>query len=260
MLLFILSITLTSTFGTVLFGLSIGLVWCAAFFDTFNVAKMDEYERRAHPDDWLWNTVDTGKYPANAGQQRMAGIVCIVLGAWLLLEQIPRLLNGIGINVWGIVGFVERYLPPVALALALIWLGLRFLSGRGFGGGSDPYRPVAPSQTDRTPPTAPPSIPRPQSPTYKAAAQRMADAAAKAAQSAMPKAAQPQAADRRPSLVMDGAQYAVPKVPVRPELVLEDTAPTDAPAAPQATEAAPLSDAEAVQPDAAQPQQPEMPQ
>lgn len=264
-----LSIALTSMFGTVLFPMLIVIVWFAAFFDTFNIARRDEAARRAQPDDWLWNSVDWGGRLANPSQQRVLGIVCLILGAWLLLEQLPRLLNNLGIDVYGIVNFIERYVPSVALALALIWLGMRFLSGRG-AGRQAPYRPVAPPPPPKeddprfhapVPGPIPTKIPRPQPrastvvppnatvrpmaaptarPVTAAAPAAPADPAAAGRAGASAAAGQASAtaakAATTPSLELTGAQDpAAPKAPVTPQLVLETEAPatSETPAAQQ---------------------------
>lgn len=144
---FILCATLISTFGTVLFSMLALLVWCAAFFDTFHVASRDAAARREAPDDWLWNADVCKNAAVNPNQHRVIGVVCIVLGAWLCLEQLPRILEQFGIECSGLFQMIESYLPPLALAFALIWLGLRFIRGPRPSDAPDAYRPVTPGKT-----------------------------------------------------------------------------------------------------------------
>lgn len=127
--LFGLEIVLLSTFGSALFSMMMLVTWCAAFFDTFHLARMDAAARADDPDEWLWNAFgDIGFAP---GRNVALGAVCIVLGAWLCLEQLPRLLGEFGLRVYWLTAMIERYLPPLFLAAVLIWLGLRLVMGDG---------------------------------------------------------------------------------------------------------------------------------
>ena len=124
-----LTVTLISTFGGVLFPMLLAVMWAAAFFDSFNVARLTEAERQAKPDDWLWNDIDLGQKKWNISHQRVLGIACIVLGAWLCLDQMPPFLSEMGVDLGGITWILRRYIPSIVLALALIWFGFRFIAG-----------------------------------------------------------------------------------------------------------------------------------
>lgn len=124
-----LTVTLISTFGGVLFPMLLAVLWAAAFFDTFNVAHRTEEERREKPDDWVWNDIDLGQKKWNISHQRVIGIACIVLGAWLCLDQMPPFLSEMGVDLGGITWILRRYVPSIVLALALIWFGFRFIVG-----------------------------------------------------------------------------------------------------------------------------------
>ena len=124
----ILLVTLVATFSTVLFPLMIGVLWAAAFFDTFHLAALTEEQRRARPDDWIWNSLDR-ENTWNMSHHKALGIGCIVLGLWLCLDQMPAFLSELGFEFGGITWVLRRYIPSVALALALIWFGFRFIAG-----------------------------------------------------------------------------------------------------------------------------------
>ena len=93
------------------------------------MARLTEAERQAKPDDWLWNDIDLGQKKWNISHQRVLGIACIVLGAWLCLDQMPPFLSEMGVDLGGITWILRRYVPSIVLALALIWFGFRFIAG-----------------------------------------------------------------------------------------------------------------------------------
>ena len=124
-----LMITLIATFGGVLFPMLLAVLWAAAFFDSFNVAHLSVEERQEKPDDWLWNDIELGGKKWNVSHHRVIGIVCIVLGAWLCLDQMPAFLSEMGVDLGGITWILRRYVPSIVLALALIWFGFRFIAG-----------------------------------------------------------------------------------------------------------------------------------
>ena len=144
MLLFSITIQLTSTFGFVLFSLLLPIEWFAAFFDTFRLARILPPYRSEKPDDWIWN-LDAGVCRERPrGRSSAIGLGLMALGVWLLLERLIDLLGEIfpGLSravldvLWGL---LHRYLPAAVLAIALIWLGLRFIAG-----------PADRSRTDRS--------------------------------------------------------------------------------------------------------------
>lgn len=128
MLTLALLVTLVSTFSTVLFPLLVAVLWCVTFFDTFHVAAYTEEQRRTKPDEWLWNTPE-GESICKVSHYKAVGIGCIVLGAWLCLDQLPGFLGQLGFDFGGITWVLRRYIPSVVLALALIWMGFRFIAG-----------------------------------------------------------------------------------------------------------------------------------
>lgn len=142
MAIFMLSITLISTFSGVMFPLLTVVIWFASFFDSFNVAQYTPEEREAHPDDWLWNQIEVGQNKWNVSHQRVIGVVCIVLGAWLCLDQMPPFLSEMGVDLGGITWILRRYVPSIALALALIWFGFRFVVGPRQRDNSATWQPV----------------------------------------------------------------------------------------------------------------------
>ena len=135
-------ITLIATFGGVMFPMLLVVVWFAAFFDSFNVSARTEEERLAQPDDWLWNQIDLGQQKRNINQHRVIGVVCIVLGAWLCLDQMPPFLSSLGVDLGGITWVLRRYIPSIVLALALIWFGFRFIAGPKKQDNSATWQPV----------------------------------------------------------------------------------------------------------------------
>ncbi len=140
-----LLITMISTYGSVLFPMMLVVVWFAAFFDAFHVAAYTPEQRGERPDDWLWNTMNV-EWNWNVSHYKALGVACIVLGAWLCLDQLPAFLSELGFNFGGITWTLRRYLPPVVLALALIWLGLRFIVGPRRVDTSATWQPEAPQE------------------------------------------------------------------------------------------------------------------
>ena len=134
MLLFSATIQLTSTFGFVIFSMLLAIEWFAAFFDTFRLARILPPYRAEKPDDWIWD-LDVGTCrECPRGRNTGIGLALMVLGGWLLLEQLVDLLGevfpGLRREVLDVLwGLLHRYLPAAVLAVALIWLGLRFIAG-----------------------------------------------------------------------------------------------------------------------------------
>ena len=136
-----LTITLIATFGGVLFPMLLAVLWAAAFFDSFNVAHLTAEERQEKPDDWLWNDIELGGKKWNVSHHRVIGIVCIVLGAWLCLDQMPSFLSEMGVDLGGITWILRRYVPSIVLAVALICLGFRFVVGPAKKDNSATWQP-----------------------------------------------------------------------------------------------------------------------
>ena len=136
-----LMITLLAKVGGVLFPMMLAVLWAASFFDTFAVARRTEEERQTLPDEWLWNTAELGGKKPDIGHSRVIGTACIVLGAWLCLDQLPPFLSEMGVDLGGITWVLRRYVPSILLALALIWFGFRFVAGPAKKDNSATWQP-----------------------------------------------------------------------------------------------------------------------
>lgn len=127
--LFALCIVLISTFSFMLFPMMAVVVWFAAFFDTFRLAHVLQDQELKTDDDWLWNSTDAAVKKIPLNQHRAVGIVLIVLGAWLCLEQLLPLFGRLGLDVSVAAEWMQHYLPAFGISALLIWFGLRFISG-----------------------------------------------------------------------------------------------------------------------------------
>ncbi len=146
--LFALSIALASSISWVMVTVTIPIIWCVAFFDTFHTAYRDAEARAAKPDAWLWNEMEGfDALRIDPNKHKVVGTVLILGGIWLLFDRLPYILNDLGVSfMWPVYRFFRDNAPGVAAAVLLIWLGVRFVRGPKTEPVQSFYTPAQPEQ------------------------------------------------------------------------------------------------------------------
>lgn len=109
------------------------VIWFFAFFDSWNIRRMDQAQRIACPDDFLPH----GVLPTNSSQQFLRryhtalGVGLVLLGVYLfydilLLPLLAQFLNSLSTDFTWLWRLAKR-LPTLVVALLLILLGVRLV-------------------------------------------------------------------------------------------------------------------------------------
>jgi len=104
------------------------VIWCYSFFDTINKAGLTDEEFESIKDKSLFEGIFSGNLHSMTGRHTWIGILLIVLGAFLLMDKII-------LNELDRIGFINRYvvsdhIRTIIIAGAIIWLGVKMISGK----------------------------------------------------------------------------------------------------------------------------------
>ncbi|MBR5508530.1 MAG: hypothetical protein IKV59_00600 [Lachnospiraceae bacterium] len=114
----------------VLFG---ALIWFYGFFHAGNLASCSNEELQNIPDEFLWDTLSNGR-PLDVASpvfRKWTAAILIFCGVVLLWENVSSLLRVLAPEwVWSwLAPFVSR-VPQVAVALLLIYIGVKLIRGK----------------------------------------------------------------------------------------------------------------------------------
>ncbi|HHV98391.1 MAG TPA: hypothetical protein GXX36_02255 [Clostridiaceae bacterium] len=104
------------------------VIWCYAFFDTINKAGLEPEELERVEDKNLFEGVFSMNFRLITVRHTWIGAMLIILGAFLLVDKII-------INELYRLGFIDtyivsNYIRTIIIAGAIIWLGIKMISGK----------------------------------------------------------------------------------------------------------------------------------
>lgn len=108
------------------------IVWFYAFFDCINLAWANDEDFNAQEDDYFMGgeIFDRAKGIVLGKYRPAAGIALILLGIYMVIENVI-LKFGFGYGIAGeIIGDVFRVIPQLAVAGLIIFIGVRLIMGK----------------------------------------------------------------------------------------------------------------------------------
>ena len=137
MLIFLGIFFLSSIFNFGAFSIFMALVWFYSFFDTMDLSRMKHEDRLLLEDKFIFGaeSVDFSEIADKVLKNRnIAGWICIVLGAYIIYDNVfRRIINDL---IWqyemnlGVLPSLISAVPTIVLAVVLIYFGLKLIKSR----------------------------------------------------------------------------------------------------------------------------------
>lgn len=200
------------------------VIWAYSFFDTFNIRNLSEYQRSGFNDEYLPNPQWVREYGfdrllQSSNAKRWLGRGLVVLGIVILWNNVLYSVLYPLYNYMPVLYNLINRLPTIAIALAVVWLGVRMIRGTSnadkddtvpFGSSRGGWKRQSTAEDYMHPSNTPPA-PWAHSPT--------------------PEPEQPYATPAPPPFATNAAQYSTP--PMAPQSPVQAPQPVQAPPMPE---------------------------
>lgn len=131
MIIFFIFVCLASIVSTPIFLLPLPVIYAYSFFDTYNIRNRIGGDN-VPKDEYIWknfNKEDFGIDLSKAGINKVIGIVMIIAGIYVLLNNVlSSFANRFDIEwLYTMINFILRYAPPMLVAAIAIWFGVKLI-------------------------------------------------------------------------------------------------------------------------------------
>lgn len=106
------------------------IVEAYSFFDTFNLRNMSDEERSNYVDQYVWKTEgykELVPVKANVKGNKFAGIILIVLGAYIALDKILLSFAQDYEPAWYAYDVFHQRVPVILVAIACVIIGIKMI-------------------------------------------------------------------------------------------------------------------------------------
>ena len=131
--LFLLCIAVFGFFNMEIFVFVAILVWCYSFFHAGNIAASEEEVFASLQDDYIWTDFISEKNMqlVNPMIRKWGAWILIIFGVVVLWENLSHIIyRFIPDQMWDMIAPVINQIPEVAIALLLIFAGIRMIKGK----------------------------------------------------------------------------------------------------------------------------------